>query len=386
MKPLFLLAAFFSFFSLSGQQDFQSREKDLSFGIDVSALFNNHEFKRDVAYGYTLGGMRLLPYLSYAFTNEINLSLGVNALRYWGTNDYPYAFYLSVPEYGEDKQRGMHVLPYMRLSWQINDKTSLVIGNLDNSSCHGLDLALWNPELTFSQDYEEGLQLRYESKYFSNEVWLSWQNFNFRNDVDRESFLLGISGDVNTDYSKRHSFFLDYSFMWQHHGGELDTLTSLPLDHWINGNFGLNYMLLFGKRNLYGLLFSLDWLYCKSLRNDTWFFKAGNGLFFKLSAFGVKYNARIGFYYSEDMISFYGSPFFSNLAQRNPQEYYPQNKLLYSHFDYSIYRRESTDILLSADVYYKLDSKTNLTQENRNISFSLGLSARLKTEKKIMKF
>ncbi len=382
MKKWIFILALVICFNSAFAQDSVSKERNLSFEFSAQGLFNNHEFKRHIAYGYTLGGIRIQPHLSYKINDDIKFSLGVNALRYWGANEYPLYNYVSVPEYDENNQQKLiHFLPFLRFTWQINEKTSLLIGNIDNKDGHGLDIALWNPELDFSMDEEEGLQLRYYSKYWQNEIWVNWQNFNFVNDVNRESFLLGLSGTINTDYSKKHSLFFDYSFMWQHHGGELDTLANLDLDHWLNGNFGLNYMIVLPYSKLYGLIFSVDWLYCKVLKNDTWFFKAGNGIFTKLTAFGKNYTARLGFYYSKDMISFYGSPFFSNIAQRNPGEYYPENKMLYARFDYSLYKKQNASIAFFTELYHKLDTKTNLTTETKQLSFSLGLKAELSIKK-----
>ncbi len=396
MKKLLPILVLLMFAKISISQE-TAKENSLYFDLEAQGVFNNHEFKRHIAYGYTLGGFRLVPKLSYNITNDLSLDAGINALRYWGANEYPLYNYVSVPEYDSVKQQKyLHVLPYFRFTWQINDKTSLLVGNIDNSDGHGLDIALWNPELGFSMDSEEGLQLRYNSKYWQNEVWVNWQNFNFKNDIDRESFLLGISGSIMGEYSKKsatehmysntHYLVLDYSFLWQHHGGELDTLSSLDLDHWINGNIGLNYMISLPRSKVYGLMFSLDWLYCKALKNDTWFFKAGNALFAKVSLFGQRYSARLGYYYSKDMISFYGSPFFSNIAQRNTMEYYPENKLLYAHFDYTLYKKKNADISVFTDLYYKLDKNTSLAQETNQLSFSLGIKTEIGTRHLIGNF
>lgn len=357
---------------------------DLCFSLLADGVFNDHEFKRHIAYGYTLGGVRLVPSLEFCFTKETSLQVGVNALRYWGADNYPYHMYTSVPEY-EDKntQKGLHFLPFIRLNWQINPNTSLLVGNTDNTMGHGLNVALWNPELSFSQDFEEGLQLRHYGRYWQNEVWLNWQNFNFVDDVDRESFLLGISGNIHPDKDKArsHSLSFSYAFMWQHHGGELDTLSTLPLDHWLNGGFGLQYSLSLPFKRLSLLSFSLDWVYSKSLKNDTWFFKAGNGFLAKLSACSNNYSLSLAYYYSKDMVSFYAMPFFSNVAQRNPEEYYPDNRLIYARFDYKMYQRPSADISVYADLYYKLDQKTNLCNETKDISLSLGLAIKLKVKR-----
>lgn len=363
-----------SFVVFAQKEDYE--EKTLSLETEYQGYFTNNEFKRHIAYGYTLGGVRLSPKLSYTFSNTVKFYFGFSALKYWGANDYPLYNYTLIPQYDqiEDRQKLLHFLPYFRFDWKISEQTLFVMGNIDKREGHLLNVALWNPELNFAMDYEEGLQLKHNSTYWNNEIWLNWQNFNYINDVDRECFLLGIAGNLNTGYSKKHTFFFNYAFMWQHHGGELDTLTSLPLDHWLNGGFGFGYALNFNNKSVERLAFSFDWVYSKSLKNDTWFFKAGNGLFANISLLGRKYKVRLGYYYSEDMISFYGNPFFSNIAQRNEGEYYPKNKLLNASFSYSLYEANKMTINIFSDFYYKFDKKTNIAEESNNLSFSFGIS------------
>lgn len=364
------------------------KEKTLNLETEYQGYFTNNEFKRHVAYGYTLGGIRLTPKLSYTLTDKVKFYFGFSALKYWGANDYPLYNYTLIPQKDQvkDKQKLLHFLPYLRFDWRISEQTLFTMGNIDKQDGHLLNVALWNPELNFAMDYEEGLQLKHNSTFWNNDVWLNWQNFNYINDIDRESFLLGISGNLNTGKTKKQVLFFNYAFMWQHHGGELDTLTSLPLDHWINGGFGLGYAFNFNDENMEQIAFSFDWVYSKSLKNDTWFFKAGNGLFANFSLSGKRYKARLGYYYSEDMISFYGVPFFSNLAQRNQGEYYPKNQLLNASFSYSLCDFNNMGIKIFTDFYYKLDKKTNIAEETNNLSLSFGLSMEFSSKHLIKNF
>lgn len=364
------------------------KEKTLNLETEYQGYFTNNEFKRHVAYGYTLGGIRLTPKLSYTLTDKVKFYFGFSALKYWGANDYPLYNYTLIPQYDQskDKQKLLHFLPYLRFDWRISEQTLFTMGNIDKQDAHLLNVALWNPELNFAMDYEEGLQLKHNSTFWNNDIWLNWQNFNYINDIDRECFLLGISGNLNTGKNKKQVLFFNYAFMWQHHGGELDTLTSLPLDHWINGGFGLGYAFNFNDKNVEQIAFSFDWVYSKSLKNDTWFFKAGNGLFANFSLVGKRYKARLGYYYSKDMISFYGVPFFSNLAQRNQGEYYPKNQLLNASFSYSLYDFNNMGIKFFTDFYYKLDKKTNIAEETNNLSLSFGLSMEFSSKHLIKNF
>lgn len=359
---------------LKNDEKFALKNK-LFFDIETKGFFVDNEFKRQVAYGYTLPGMRVVPRLTYFLQENVSLSLGFSALRYWGLETYPRYLYSSVPEYSaKNNQHTLHFLPFMRFDWKINDKLSFTLGNIDNSEGHGLDVALWNSELSLSQDYEEGMQLKYQSMIGEDELWVNWQNFNLKNDIDRESLLVGWSGNKNiywNNYMDALSF--SYAFLWQHHGGELDTLTTLPLDHWTNGNIGVNYIHLIGKKYFQFFFLSFDYFFSKALKNDTWFFKDGHAWFAKATLYGSNYSAHIGYYYSHQMISLYGSPFFSNLAERNPNAYYPNNHLLYGRFDYNLTKTKTFNITAFTELFYKLDTKTNIQTEDRNLSLSIGL-------------
>ncbi|MDO5759908.1 MAG: hypothetical protein Q4Q06_02650 [Bacteroidota bacterium] len=387
IKKYLFIFFLFAFSMVASAQFTEYKEGDLKLETDFQGYFTNNEFKRHVSYGYTLGGIRLTPKLSYSFSNNLKFYFGFSGLKYWGTNYYPLYNYTLIPEWDQTnkRQKLLHILPYLRFEWRISEKMQFVMGNIDKEDRHLLNVALWNPELDFAMDYEEGLQLKYHSSHWQNEVWLNWQNFNYINDVDRESFLFGIAGKLNSG-ERKNIFLLNYAFMWQHHGGELDTLTSLPLDHWLNGSFGLAYERKFNNRFLEKIGLSLDWVFCKSLKNDTWFFKAGNGIFANLYARAGKYNLRFAYYYSEDMMSMYGSPFFSNIAQRNKNEYYLRNQLLNAHFSLSLYSLKQMNISLFTDLYYKLDKKTNLAKENNNLSISFGISMDCKTKHLIKNF
>ena len=348
----------------------------LSFDVDLKAFFVNNEYKRKVAYGYTLPGMRITPKFKYNFNKKLSFSFGATALRYWGANEYPYASYNVVPEYSKNSQKGLHILPNMCLNWTIiynpyqQKSLNFQMGSIDVNDDSSLDFVLWNPELSISQDYQEGMKLSYGSRYFDNNTWLVWQNFNFKNDIDRESLLLGTHGSLHTDYYKSHSLFLSYALMWQHHGGELDTLVSLPLDHWLNGNLGLNYF--YHNTSSY-LRIAIDYYFSKALKNDTWFFKQGDAWLGSVNYAIKNYEFTIGYYYSKQMISLYGSPFFSNLCQRDNQDYYPENQLLYGRFSYELKPYNAFNLSAYTEIFYKLDDKTNLRKEDRSVSFSIGL-------------
>lgn len=369
-------------------------EQTLSLNVPTQIFWKNNEYKRKIAYGYTLGGFRLIPNVEYRLNKNISFSFGMKMLRYWGANEYGEYNFVSVPYYTDtNTQKQLHLKPYFRFDWQINKNLNFVMGNIKTENSHFLPIPLYNRELAYSSDGEEGLQLIYKGKYWTNDAWLNWQNFNFYNDVDRESFDLGTSGSLSTAGNLPIGLQLDYSFIWHHNGGELDTITTLDLDHWANGHFGMGCSIDNVFNNSDVLTFSLNYLYSKDMKNSTLPFKSGYAWFPTINYSSPIWNATIGYYDSKDMITFYGTNFFSNLAQRDKTITYPNNQMLYANIQYNIVvakdmQVSKSDYILSivGEFFYKLDDKNSIEKETKGLSFGAGLILTSKPKFQLYRF
>lgn len=397
MKRIFLIIILiiFVFSNTIAQVDsLESADKGTVWlNVPVQVFFKNNEYKRKIAYGYTLGGVRMIPNLEYRYKENISFSAGINMLRYWGANQYGQYNFVNVPYYCDtNTQKQLHWKPYFRFDWQINNNLNLVMGNIKTEDSHSLPVPLYNRELVYSSDGEEGVQLIYNGTYWHNDAWLNWQNFNFYNDVDREAFDLGTSGALNIIRSPKYAGYLNYSFIWHHNGGELDTISTLDLDHWANGHIGAEYCLynMFNGGNTFK--FALDYLFSKDMKNNTLPFKSGYAWFPTVSYLWKNNIATIGYYDSKDMITFYGTNFFSNLAQREKNVTYPHNQMLYASFEYNIsldYKNHITkndyNLAIVGEFFYKLDGENSIEKETKGLSFGLGLILTAKPKFQIYK-
>ena len=373
---------------------FSENEKTLSLNVPATFFFKNNEYKRQIAYGYTLGGVRAIPNLEYQPLENLSISAGVNVLRYWGADEYGQYNFISVPYYCDSNtQKQLHLKPFFRINWQINPRLNLIMGNLYIDYYHYLPIALYNREFSYSSDGEEGVQLIYTGEYWTNDAWANWQNFNFYNDVDRESFDVGISGTLNTSQEKKYIGYADYSFIWHHNGGELDTITTLYLDHWANGHLGLRFRYNNICNKQFDLTLSLNYLFSKDMKNSTLPFKKGHAWFPSLEFSFYKGDIMLGYYDSKDMITFYGTNFFSNLAQRTQNVTYPHNRMLYASVNYNISLNKRNTIYNSAynlavvgEIFYKLDSENSMGKEDNSLSFGLGLIFYAQPRFRIYKF
>ena len=186
---------------------------------------------------------------------------------------------------------------------------------------------------------------------------------------------------------------LNYAFIWHHNGGELDTISTLDLDHWSNGRIGgeLKINDIFNK-NL-DLAFAFDYLFAKDMKNSTWAFKSGYAYFPTIKLNGNNWQTTLGYYDSKKMMTFYGTNFFSNLAQRQSNVVYPHNQMLYASIDYCLNMNGSSNKFLSnyymtlvGEFFYKLDTENSIEKESNTLSFGLGVVLTAKPKFKLYKF
>lgn len=355
---------------------------DITLSFPTTAMFKDNEYLRKIAYGYTLAGVRMVPQIEYQPLENLKISLGVNLLRYWGANEYSSYNYVGVPYYDSvNVQHQLHYKPFFRVNWQINHNLNFIIGNIYTTNYHYLPIALFNPELVFSQDAQEGLQLLYKDEYWQNDTWLDWQNFNFYRDIDREQFAFGTSGNISTaKVLDKHKIGLSYAIIWQHHGGELDTVRTPDLDQWSNGMIGAFYTYNFSDRYNSKLTLNANYMFSEDFKNHTWRFSSGKAFSIETTYKNDCLEAKVGYFDSKKFISFYGDAFFSNLAQRDLSITYPHNQMLYSTISYDINLNKTTTIQKSkyimsfvGEVYYKLDDKNSIEKEKKNFSIALGV-------------
>lgn len=327
--------------------------KKLFLTVDNLNFFKDNEFASEKISGYTLPGFRLNPKLSYIYDKNILLEVGISLLRYWGTNVYPSYSYTSIPFWrANDYQKGFHFLPFFRAQISLKDNLSLVFGNLYVSNNHNLILPLYNTELNLSSDPEAGIQLLYNFKYFSSDLWFNWQSFIFRNDTHQEVFTFGFSSKtdiVNAD--KKFQIYLPLQIITQHRGGELDTLSSNLLQTWMNyaGGIGTNYR--FNKLIDY---LSFELYYAGFIQNVGCIspFDKGYGLYSKLSIGLKDLNINFSYWTSKDFISIFGSPNFINISTSTENMVFNKIRMFHSQLDYCYKRKPNYSLGFEINCFY----------------------------------
>ena len=360
--------------------------------VDNLNFFKDNEFKAEKVSGYTLPGFRLSPKLSLALHKKIPLEAGVYMLHYWGANKYPCYSYLDISSWqGEQYQKGVHFLPLFRAQVSLKDNFHLVFGNLYVNNNHNLILPLYNTELNLSSDPETGVQLIYDSKQFSSDVWVNWQSFVFRDDNHQEVFTLGASTKTNLLKSyRKFQVYIPLQLIGQHRGGELDTMNNFNMHTLINYCAGVGISYRFNKLVKY---INFESTYSGFInKGDVAIpFNNGYGVYNKL-ALGIKdFNINISHWVSEDFVSIYGSPHFGNVSTNTPNLTFDKMQMILTQFDYSLPLYKDVSMGFEGNIIYYLPFKGDRPGYEKVIRndvmfFSFGIYLKLNPKFRLYKF
>ena len=344
---IFKCAVFIFIFSCSayGQVSHIYREKcnidtnevrKMYLDINVLSFFKNNEFSGEKVKGYTLPGFRLSPEVSLTLARNIRMDIGLSMLRYWGAEAYPCYSYQNIAEWkSEQYHKGLHVSPIMRAQWAVTPNFNVVLGSLFNRYNHSLCSPLYNNELNYTADPENGVQLLYDSKYFNADMWLNWQNFVFSNDDEQEMFTFGFSSKVNLLVdSSGFNISIPLQYLAQHRGGEITALELRQVQTISNYSAGLSFSYLFNRRYLKDVAFSC--YYVGYIQNAGTLYPFGNGfgVYPELRVNVAGFEVNMAYWVSENFISILGSPHYNNLSLKTPDMLFDKMDIFTANIDY----------------------------------------------------
>jgi hypothetical protein len=155
--------------------DAAASEGSLYLNIRNINFVKNNEYSNPITEGYTLIGFFLQPELVYMPDEKVTLHLGAHLLSYSGTNKFSV------------------VKPVFSTTWHFSQNTCFTIGTLSGSEEHRMFDPHYNKERIYNAYSEDGLQFRTADDRFFNDTWLSWENYIFKGDNEREIFTAGES-------------------------------------------------------------------------------------------------------------------------------------------------------------------------------------------------
>lgn len=386
------------------QRDYRidpDKKGELLFEFDNLSFFKDNEFEGDFQKGYTLPGVWIQPKLVFYPLGNMKLELGLNLLRYWGTNYYPTSTYVGIPTWNEEKaRRGLgHLLPFFRFQVRLYKHVDVVLGNIYGGANHQLVEPLYNPEYNLTSDPETGLQLLFDYRHFYLDGWINWQSFIYNGDDHQEMFTAGVSSKVKFMCpDSKFQLNVPLQILFHHRGGEIDSVDA-SVKTWLNAATGVELSYRTGRKFLKELNLSLTGTYSSQQAGKALPFGKGVGFNAKLSADVKDFRVTAGYWKCDDFFTISGSPFFGALSTSKVNKTFHKPSMVYGTLEYT--RRFGNSYALGADlsVYHHLPAYSKesilpangvpellIQREKPATSISIGVYLRINPSVLIKKF
>lgn len=231
---------------------------------DISRFF---EMKKK----YTLYFILLIFYFSPAENVSVPIDtqafLSTNMLLFLNNLEYYNAYREGLPFWGSYLQIRFHYKPFPKIrfscgihlrkdfgdenfvsdirplfqAWYAHENFSLICGELFNENRHGLLDALLKEQYMYNPVVEEGLQIRYTSDKFKQDLWGIYPALN--TPEHREHLCLGNYSVLNLG-----PFYLTLMGYISHYGGQLFAPENDPVRENLTAAFGVTYTFNLNKR------------------------------------------------------------------------------------------------------------------------------------------
>lgn len=273
------------------------KEGDLFLNFRNISFVRNNEYSNPVTEGYTLIGWFIQPELVYRPVNKTELRLGAHLLSYSGTNRFSVA------------------KPVFSTTWFFSDRTLFTIGSLQGSDSHMMLDPHFSRERTYTNYSEDGLQLVTRGNRIFSDTWISWENYIFRGDNEREIFTAGESFRYTpAGVSSTISLSFPAQVMFRHYGGQISNYPE-PVETFLNLSAGAKAVLMINQEKNLSAGLEAHGFYGSSMRENA-SLGIDNGHAFWLKAVGTFTKAAIeaGYWTSKDYYAPDGNFIFGSVS------------------------------------------------------------------------
>lgn len=313
---------------------------DLSLNFRNISFVRNNEYSNPVTEGYTLIGWFIQPELVYRPSQKAELRLGTHLLSYSGTNRFSV------------------VKPLFSTTWFFSEKTRFTIGSLPGSDTHRMLDPHFSREKTYNAFSEDGLQFLNTGERVFSDTWISWENYIFRGDNEREIFTAGESFRYTpTDESSRIRLEIPFQILFRHYGGQISDYPE-PVETFMNLAAGAKVMTNAGQdrkvtAGLEGLVF-----YGSSLRdNAASGIKDGHALWALILCSFRQAEIEAGYWASDNYYAPEGNFIFSSVSDHLDNVVVSQRKLITGSVNIRIPYHNFLEFFLGFDGWYDTDLK-----------------------------
>jgi len=303
------------------------------FAVDNVNFFKNNEYKGELATGYTLTGAWLRPKLVYYPDKKLKMEFGGHVLKYNGRDEYD------------------HLTPWFNVQYQPTEKISLILGNLNADQNHNLPEPLADTELFLTSKPEAGLQARYDSRKFTTDLWIDWQQFIVKGDPFKEQFAFGAVANWKIVEKNNASLSIPLIFYGLHRGGEIDTAPGLA-ESFISITPGLSFKKRMLNRTFKGWNLNTSFSRSSYPKDDVVFTESKGWGFYVNGGIDSRFGGlTAAYWHGHQFYTPQGSPLYQNLGDDGTR-LIPENKLLNLkyHYDQQIFGQTNFGFVF--DYYY----------------------------------
>ncbi|MFZ0280071.1 MAG: hypothetical protein WAL29_00365 [Bacteroidales bacterium] len=337
-----LLFLFLSMVPVSGQEksDTSSSSEKLYFNFRNVNFIRNNEYSNPVTEGYTLIGYFLHPELIYHPSAKVTLRLGTHLLSYAGTNKFSV------------------IKPLFSTTYNFSENTSITIGSLSANYKNELFDPHYNRERLYTNYSEDGLQLRFFSDHFLSDTWLSWENYIFKGDSEREIFSAGESFKYSSPLiADLIRLEVPLQLQFKHFGGQISdypeqTETYLNFAGGVRVSFDLGEQ-KYGKTGFEYLIFRGNSL----RRNAPSGINYGRGEWHKIFYIYKIVDFNAGYWTSHDFYAPEGNFIFSSVSDHIENVTVHIRKIITGSVNITLLPESFLELYFAFDGYYDMDRK-----------------------------
>ena len=267
----------------------------------------------------------------------------------------------------------------MRAQFSIADSFHIVFGTLYNRDCHLLCTPLYNNELNYTSDLESGIQILYENRFHSSDLWVNWQSFIFENDIHQEMFVFGYSSKTNiikTDNGLEIGIPLQ--FVAQHRGGEVNIAETHSIQTYSNYSTGLFGKYSFGQKYLKDITLACYYIGFTQNVGTLYPFDKGWAVYPELSVRIHDFQLDMGYFVGKDFISLLGSPHFNNISAKTPDMTFEKMDMFMAEIEYCYHKSKYFSFGIEGSIihyfpYTSFRPEYGTMEREKSNSFSFGL-------------
>lgn len=269
-----------------------ARGRSLSLNVFSFNYFRNYEYFNKFADGLTRFGLQLRPELVYKPNRHLSLYGGIFLSKDFGEDD----FHLVEPVLG---------IRYEKNGIRLN------AGAIDPHLSHGYIEPVLDYDRSITDPLEYGMQLKFDRKRHTTDLWISWQNMIYKPSGEQEEILGGFSTSLHLLKKDGHSLSLPVQLLGWHRGGQIDT-TSLPVI--TNLNFAAGFEYAWERSGAVEKILTKNYVAGYSSSSDESPYKKGKAIYLNAGVETKWLDAMLSYWQANKFAAPVGAPVFQSVS------------------------------------------------------------------------